>query len=57
MDCVRDYLESIADMVTNSKLPGSGCLPNGAIETIKNINEATANAFINIFNTEQPMVI
>ncbi len=62
---VQTYLESIAKMVSNSKLPGgcfvttstceagSDCLPADAVHAVAHINEASINAFINFFKNEQ----
>ena len=62
---VKAYLDSIANMVTNAKLPGgcfvaastceegSDCLPEGAEETIRSINAASVKAFVGFFRDEQ----
>lgn len=62
---VKAYLVSIANMVTNAKLPGgclvadstceagSSCLPEGAEETILSINTASTKAFVGFFRDEQ----
>jgi AcrR family transcriptional regulator len=62
---VKAYLGSIANMVTNAKLPGgcfvadstceagSSCLPEGAEETILSINTASTKAFVSFFRDEQ----
>ncbi|WP_126455712.1 TetR/AcrR family transcriptional regulator [Sulfuriflexus mobilis] len=62
---VSDYLESIAEMVADSTLPGgcfltsstceagSDCLPSDALRTVSKINETSTNAFVNFFKDEQ----
>ena len=62
---VSGYLESIAKMISNSKLPGgcfvttstceagSKCLPEDAAQTIFQINESSIEAFISFFRDEQ----
>ena len=62
---VRAYLESIAKMVSNSRLPGgcfvatstceagSDCLPRDAVQTVIGINAASIKAFVDFFADEQ----
>jgi AcrR family transcriptional regulator len=62
---VKAYLDSIANMMTNARLPGgcfvadstceagSHCLPEGAEETILSINTASTKAFVSLFRDEQ----
>lgn len=62
---VRAYLDSVAKMVTDPKLPGgcfvtsstceagSDCIPSDALRTVTKINETTTNAFVNFFKDEQ----
>jgi AcrR family transcriptional regulator len=62
---VKAYLDSIANMMTNARLPGgcfvadstceagSHCLPEGAEETILSINTASTKAFVSFFRDEQ----
>lgn len=62
---MKTYLESIARMLSDSKLPGgclvatstcevgSDCLPEDAVQTILNINAASIDAFTNFFRDEQ----
>ncbi|KPJ94747.1 MAG: TetR family transcriptional regulator [Gammaproteobacteria bacterium SG8_11] len=62
---VRAYLESIAKMISDSKLPGgcfvttstceagSDCLPEDAVQTILKINAASTKAFVSFFKDEQ----
>lgn len=62
---VRAYLESIAKMISDSKLPGgcflttstceagSDCLPEDAVQTILAINAASTRTFIDFFKDEQ----
>lgn len=61
---VKAYLVSIANMVTNTKLPGgcfvtdstceagSRCLPEGAEDAILAINKASIKAFVSFFRDE-----
>lgn len=62
---LKAYLESIAAMLLDSKLPGgcfitastceigSDCLPNNAVETILTINSKSREAFVSFFQEEQ----
>ncbi len=62
---VKAYLGSIANMVTDSKLPGGcfvadttceaggDCLPEGIEETIRSINAVSGKAFVSFFRDEQ----
>ncbi|KPJ92083.1 MAG: TetR family transcriptional regulator [Gammaproteobacteria bacterium SG8_15] len=62
---MRAYLESIAEMLSDTKLPGgcfvttstceagSNCLPEEAIQTILKINATSIDAFINFFKDEK----
>jgi len=62
---VRAYLESIAKMVSDSKLPGgcfvaaitceagSDCLPSDALRTITNINKTSTSGLVKFFKDEQ----
>ena len=62
---VKAYLESIAKMISDSKLPGgcfvttstceagSDCLPEDAVQTILKINATSTEAFISFFRNEQ----
>ena len=62
---MQAYLESIAKLISDSKLPGgcfvtastceagSNCLPEGAVKTILKINAASTKAFISFFKDEQ----
>jgi len=64
-DRLEAYLESIAEMLSDSTLPGgcfvatstcessSECLPDDAVQAIHNINEASIEAFVNFFREEQ----
>ena len=64
-DRVKAYLESIAKMISDSKLPGGcfvatstceaggDCLPENAMETILRINTTSTESFISLFRDEQ----
>ena len=61
---LQDYLTSIAEMVTDSKLPGGcyvclstsevggTCIPEGAMQTIININKTTKSSLADFFKNE-----
>lgn len=62
---LESYLKSMAEMLTDPKLPGgcfvttstcesrSHCLPSDALQAITKINEATINAFVDFFTNEE----
>ena len=62
---LQAYLEAIAKMISDSKLPGgcfvttstceagSDCLPENAVQTVHKINTTSIEAFVSFFKDEQ----
>jgi AcrR family transcriptional regulator len=62
---LRTYLQSVAEMVVDSTLPGGcfvtnstcetggGCLPEDTLQTVHQINKSSTDTFVDFFNDEQ----